>query len=249
MYLAGRKVRGRGFISGYDKLLPERLPEDKMAALVKKLRTGDDEVVEDIIVHHLALTISLVGRYVSYFPNKSDDLMGVAALALTESVKRFAVVGVDDNIAGYITSTIHGTLARYLQEEDNTIQVTTRGFEKAVKKAKEQGGYVSKFLPQTTSLDTTVGNSDDGSNCKTVTQNERNTRSVSTSEDRTGVEIDEILAKCNFTRFEMLVYERLVQGMQESDIARDLNYSRQRINQIKKDVLRKLEPYYGDKKL
>ncbi len=245
MYLAGRKVKGRGFHSGYDKLLPDRLPDEELLKLVQRLRNGDATIIDDVILQYLPLTISIVGRYVASFPTKSDDLMGVAALTLTKAVQKFPLVAENDNLAAYITGMLHGKIGHFLQEEDHTIQVTTRGFERAKRRAKRTGASVSQCLPHTISYDSTDEAGSETLNSQQA-KDVKNVKNVSTSDDQTSTEIAEILERACFTRFEMLVYERLVQGMKETDIARELKYCKQRINQVKKDVIEKLRPYYGD---
>lgn len=241
LYLARRKVVGRGFISGYAGKLPQRLPDDVMLLKIKQLRTGDDSVRDEIILQYMHLAIHIVTKYVTYFPQKYDDLMSVATVSLVTAVSRFHGIAKDDNLGAYIRTCLHGEIARFIQQEDHTIQITTRGFEKAVKKASDDKISVASCLPQTKSIESNSNNSEvSKDNLLFLSPN------LSTTDDNTDVEINEILLKCNFTRFEMLVYERLIQGMDGADIARELGYSKQRISQIKKDVFEKLTPYYGE---
>ena len=237
MYLAGRKVIGVGFYSGYNKL-PKRLTDEELLDAVKKLKTGDPSAVEPLVLTHLGLTIQIVGRYVSYFPHKTDDLMGTATMSLVESVNKFSFVAKDDNITGYIVSCIHGSLARFVREQDHTIQISTRGFEKAVTKAKQENVQVSNFLAQTWNIDAlTRGESEQR-------QEDNFIENISKYDDATSIEIEEIIVKCNFTRFEYLILQKLMQGVKETDIAKELNYSKQRISQVKKIIANKLTPHF-----
>lgn len=243
MFLGRRKSKSIGFNSGYRKLLPPRLPPERIIELVEKLRNGSLDVFEELILQHLALAIHIVGRYVKHFPDKTDDLMSVAALTVTECVHSFANASHDNNLAGYITSNIHGKLSHFIKEEDRLIQVSWSGFSKAQKKAKKEGNAIDFYLPRTTSLDHTTRN-----DSEEEYEGARDSVSIapSVNDDDTKLEIEEILSKCCLTRFEFLVYEKLTQGTKESKIARELGYCKQRINQIKKTLAAKLKPFFGE---
>ena len=227
MYLGKRKVVAKGFSSGYDHL-PEKLTASELTDFVKRLKEGDTSATEPIILGHLGLTIQIVGRYVSYFPLKSDDLMSVASLALTEAVHKFAGLQ-HDNITGYIVGTIHGRISDYLKEEDHTVKISSHGRKQALAKAKEEDSEV---------VFTKSYNIEFITNDKIQGARHMSRISYSVSDE---LEYAEIIEKCNFTRFEFLVYERLMEGMKETDIAKELHYSKQRIWQIKKDLIKKIK--------
>lgn len=237
MYLKGKKVKGRGFVSGYSKLLPVRKPAEEIVELVKRLKKGDDSVKEEIILQHLSLVIYIVTQYVASFPNDADDLMGVAALGLTEAVDKFPLKATDDNICPYITSVVHGRLANFTQQDNRVIQVSHTGFEHAVKKAKEESLPVEQCLPTVQSFQVTVDS------VEFIPQNIQ--KYLLTHDDQTITEVNEILSRCCFTKFEMLVYEGLVQDKTPSEISRELGYSKQRISQIKRGVMFKLNNYFN----
>lgn len=242
MHLGGRKVVGRGFSSGYEKLLPKRISEDEMLSLVKRLRSGDQTVIEELILQHLALTIHIVSRYVHYFPAKADDMMGTASLALAEAVRNFEVKSINDNITGYVVTFIHGRIAHFIEEGDSVIKISSYGFERACRKAKKAGLSVSQCLPQAVSLvpDT---QSDTGAELY-ATMLVSNVKNVSTVDDHTQLEIDEIVSKCYFTRQEAIVLQGSMDGKLDTEIAKDISVHKSRIGQIRTVIVEKLKPFY-----
>lgn len=232
LYLGNRRVTAKGFNSGYDKL-PKRLTSDELTVKVKQLLRGDTEAEEPIILGHLGLIIQIVGRYVSYFPMRADDLLSVATLTLVEAVHKFPEKSVDENITPHIVSQIHGKLSDYLKEEDRVVKVSSDGRKKAVLKAKKEGTSVESQLTRTHSIDYIL----DNENSRTVN---RFIAKVSYF-DKNDIEYQEIIDKCNFTRFEMLVYERIIEGDKDTDIARELHFSKQRINQVKQTMINKVK--------
>lgn len=246
MHLGGRKVVGRGFSSGYEKLLPKRISKDEMLSLVRRLRGGDQTVIEELILQHLALTIHVVSRYVHYFPTKADDMMGTAALALSEAVRNFESKSIDDNITGYVVTFIHGRIAHFIEEGDSVIKISSYGFEKACRKAKKAGLPVSQCLPQTVTLVTDTQN--DTAPELYATMLISNVKNVSTIDDHTQLEIDEIISKCWFTRQEAIVLQGAMDGKFDTEIAKDVGVHKSRIGQIREVIMKKLTPFYGETK-
>jgi len=229
LYLANRKVIGKGFKSGFITA-PPRESDTELVKLVERLRSGDNSTIERIILGHLGLTIQIVGRYVSYFPNKSDDLMSVASVALTEAVGRFPKTARNNNITGYIVSTIHGRISDYLKEEDRTVKISSHE-RKRVKEKSDEDHTVGFLYTNSIEFDyleksnSRLGDILRSNISYTVPDN---------------LEFQEIIDKCCFTRFEYLVYSKMMEGMTEAEISKEMRISKQRINIVKKDLIRKI---------
>lgn len=225
MYLGNRKVIGKSFRSGYDKV-PAKESDTELLRLVQRLRSGDKTVCERIILGHLGLSIQIVGRYVAYFPTRADDLMSVATLALTEAVNKFDVAAKNNNITGYIVGTIHGRISDYLKEHDHTVKISSH----ARKIAKERAKKNNVEAVYTKSI-----NFEDLEKSKQVRFLAKMSYTVNDE-----LEYQEIIDKCCFTRFEYMVYTKMMEGMSEADIAKEMRVSKQRVWIVKKDLIKKI---------
>lgn len=90
-------------------LLPEQMKEDRLWELTRKLRghVATIEDKEELIKGHLRLMISILGTIMhNYSKTIMDDMIGEAALALTEAVNDAENRLIDDNITAYIVSSI-----------------------------------------------------------------------------------------------------------------------------------------------
>jgi len=229
MYLGHRKIKARGYDSGFKQQeIPKPLDQTQLQALVAKLRSGDKTVEEQIILAHLGLTIQIVGRYVNFFPRKSDDLIGVATVALVEAVNRFQYNATNDLITPYIVSCVHGQLSNYLKQ-DQTIRMTQHGFQKH-----------KNNMPIMFSI--SAINEDEDKHLHELII--RALRSFDYHES--AIEVEEVIRKLNFTRFEALVYRKLCDNMSEAEIGRELGYSRSRIYLVRREIAAKLRPFFFD---
>ncbi len=238
MYLGNMKVRARGFTSGFmQKDIPAPLSAEHLESLVVQLGSGSEEVKNQIIMSHLGLTLQIIGRYVEHYPSKTDDLISVAMVSVAESVNKFDTVKKDNNITGYIVSCLHGHLANFIKE-DTTVRISWREIQKQVAEYKETGVPNQQH---TYSLDYCL--QDEGGS---RTSKELVLEAI-TSHDLHQIdsELQEIIDKVHFTRIEHLVYTGLMRGDDESEIAKHIGTSRQRINSVKMVIRAKLEPYYS----
>ncbi len=236
MYLAKRKVKATTFKSGYSNVSKFRLEKDDLEKLVIQLRNGNLEVRELIILSHLGIVLQIVGRYVTYFPFKTEDLMSVATLSLVETVNDFALKGRDNNISGYIVSNVHGKLSRFISEEDRLIQLSTRAWEHLVEKAKEYGVSVESLVPKFVKL---VKNEEDEEEVKVIKGSYEYDRLI-TTDDNSGMSVDETLGRCNFTKKQMIVYQGMIDGLEQKEIGKPLGISQQAVGLIKRQIYDKL---------
>lgn len=235
LYLGNRRIKGKGFTSGYGDTLPPRIPEAELPILVQKLVDGDRSAAEPIILGHLALTVQIVGRYVSYFHKKSEDLMGVAQLELTEATYRFIQKHKDLKITPYLIASIHGKLAEFIRQEDRLIRVTKHGMAEITKKSKAENTSVESNVGTFISLTLILDDKMD----MFYKDNIRYSKYLSYSDDHP-FELQEIIDKCNLTRLENMVYTKLMRGDTEAEIARELKFSRETIRANKQKVVNKL---------
>lgn len=240
MYLAKRKIRSKGFVTGYncDDLKRARLPIEILEQKVILLRSGDKSVVDDIAVSHLGLVISIVGRYVSFFPKQADDLMGVGQLKLVECINNFSVNGKDNNITPYIITCIHGALGVFLQRDNRLIKLKSNDYKKAIKESQDRGVPLRLIIGDFETMNTKPyhENPEEDELDKDLETSSR----LQILDDQSGMETAEIVDSCCPTRFHMLVCKGLMEGNTESNIAREIGKSKQRVNDIKLDILRKL---------
>jgi len=231
MYLGHRKVKARGFESGFQSHeIPAPMEVTKLTELVVKLRSGDKSVEEAIVLNHLGLVIQITGRYVNFFPRKSDDLLGVALVALVDAVNRFQYCATDDLITPYIVASVHGQLANFLKQ-DHTVKITLHAFNK-LKTEKEE-------IPKSFSID--VDPSEDKHLHELVIK-----ALHSYDYSSSALEIEELITKLNFTRLEAIVYRGLCDNVSEAEIGRQLGCSRSCISLVKKGLAIRLHPYFFD---
>lgn len=229
LYLGNMKIRGRGFISGYDTL-PPRIPEADLTVMVEKLLSGDNSFIEPIILGHLSLTVQIVGRYVVFFPKKSEDMMGVAQVELTEATHRFIRNHKDLKITPYLVSSIHGKLAEFIRQDDRLIRVSKYGMAEITKKSKAENTSVEQSVGTFISFEALF-----------AADHSRDTeeRYLAYHDDHPFI-LQEIIDKSNLTRMEFMVYTKLMRGDTEAEISRELKCSRETIRANKQKVINKL---------
>ena len=97
------------------------LTEDQLIEQVKKLKQGDKEAQEKIVLGHLNLAVSIASRYANQFPNKiSVDLAGEAMQAMCSAVNRVRrgySMEKHNNITGFIVKSIQGHLMNYIKSD------------------------------------------------------------------------------------------------------------------------------------
>lgn len=239
MFLGNKQAKGRGYNSGFSqKEIPAPLPAEELEKLVVQLGSGSKEVKNKIIMAHLGLALQIIGRYVASYTSRTDDLIGVTMVSIAESVDKFDSVKKDNNITGYIVTCLHGHLSNFIKE-DKTVKISWSELKKQVEKYKETGEV---NLVYTYSLDFCM--EDDFQNSKIVRRqilDSLSTRDLYESD----IELKEIVEKVSFSRYEHLVFTGLMNGDDESTIAKRIGKSRQSVNLVKMAVRAKLEPYYS----
>lgn len=229
MYLSKRgSIRGQSVNTQLGPL-EDKLSELEMDKLVIQFKKGDNDARERIIKHHMRLVISVVSRYAVRFKAKSDEMVSVALLGLTQAVDNFKVRGKNNQITPYIITHVHSVISDYLCH-DSVVRITRYQLRKmALEYDLTRENNVPEFL---------------GLDFGTMKEVERLTQYSENHESR--VEITEIIGKLDLTRFEAIVLKMKMDGESEADIARHLNTSRERIRLEKLKLAEKLRPYFFD---
>jgi len=97
--------------------LPRRSSEDVIQALLLRVRNGDEEACQQMVLEHMLLAKLKVQDFLSDYPrlqHELDDLVSVAVTAVVEAVNRIKTGSMKDhnNVTGYVRVAIW----RYLGE-------------------------------------------------------------------------------------------------------------------------------------
>lgn len=232
MYLGNRRVRGKSFDSGFKKFDPP-IKKERLIELFTAMKTGDLTGCEEVIRGHMGLSCQIVSRYVSGAPKKSDDLLGVALMALVQAVAWLPARCAHDNPGGYIVETIHSQLSDFIAR-DQTVYIPRSALRKLAKEYNE-AEIKEDNIPETLSYQGL-----DAADKKAQIARAMTTRDVHEND----VEVREIFDHCNLTRFETIVVNRKMEGMSDAEIGRLIGVSRARVGQVKDSVTKKLLPHF-----
>ena len=211
MYLGGKRVKGKSLKTGLTDL-GSKLNDDELAELVRRLKNGES-VENKILRGHIRLILQVSGRYVSYFPNKEDDIVGVALLAATEGVKKARKdMQEPNNISGWIVRSVHYGISHFLKTDD-TIQLP--------RWIKEKGGY--KWLPKVVTLDD-------------IDYDKYQQTSKSPYD-----QVHEIISKTSLSELEHEIIHKVLAGWKITEIAEDMGVSHQYISSNYQKTLAKLK--------
>jgi RNA polymerase sigma factor (sigma-70 family) len=101
---------------------------DENDALYRRIRSGDQSAVAEMIERNMPLVRSRVGAFLKdyrRFRHLFDDLIGVGSLALTGVVNSFATTDVEKP-TGYIVAEIKHALTNYVDTEIGAGMMTSR---------------------------------------------------------------------------------------------------------------------------
>lgn len=244
MFLGNKVAKGRGYASGFQtKDIPKPLEAEELESLVKQLGSNDQEIKNKIIMCHLGLALQIIGRYVAFYASKTEDLVGVAMVSLSESVNKFDSIKKDNNITGYIVTCLHGHLATYIQD-DKTVKISWRAIQKQVAEYKETGvrNDIRTFSLEYKSESTY----EDGYVREFDRMHELVKKALTTNDFyESDIELKEVIDKIGFNRYEHIVFTGLMSGDDEATIAKRVGKTRQSVNLTKLAIRAKLEPYYS----
>ncbi len=95
----------------------EILDDEEKLKLLKRVRVGNSEAIEKMILGHIRLAFSIVSRYVNSFPYFVDDLKSAAIMGVVIAVNKIAKNSMDshDNVTGYIVINVNYVIRREIQ--------------------------------------------------------------------------------------------------------------------------------------
>lgn len=97
--------------------IPQPLSAEDLIYFVNQLRAGSEEAREKIILSHLRLSIQIASPYIKHYPDKQDDILQAAYMGIVIAVDRAPKKLYNDNISGYITTTVHSSIAEFLRKD------------------------------------------------------------------------------------------------------------------------------------
>lgn len=107
----------------YDGVKNYRIEKYRLLGLVTALKEGSQAACDEIILGHIALALSMAARY-AYSTNKTQDITGVAMVALCDAVDRVRRgIAMKDynNIDYYIQTYVSGKITNFLKV-DHTVR-------------------------------------------------------------------------------------------------------------------------------
>lgn len=144
MYLGKTKRRLRYSIShGLGEVdLPNQLSPTDLVKAITEYKNGSVEARRILIETHLRLTIQIASGYVGRFRSKKEDIISAAMLGLVSAVDRAPRVLYNNNIAAYITTSVHSHIHDFLLH-DQLIYIPAKRLQELRQ---------TKLVPYTTTL-------------------------------------------------------------------------------------------------
>lgn len=198
MRLSGVKARGRAIQHPFYKLeLPDAIAEEEKPELILEIRAGNVAAAHYVILSHVRMMLSIVGRYMACLDNqsKSDDLVSAAVEGLCHAVGKIKEDGLPhDNLTGYLVETMHTYISTAI-ERFPTVRVPGRS------KRRHQ-----KFLPTPVTSELTDA----------VIEQHFDRRINSSSQ----MEADEMVEKIVQSPRERAIIEYRIEGYKDAEIAK-----------------------------
>lgn len=120
MTLIKRKIKAGSFQrTGICDYYPQKI--ENIQEILERVREGNREARDTLILGHLRLATSIVNRYLSYLNSNhsvmADDLDGAAIEGIVDAVDRIEKGKMQhDNVTGYIVYSIHNSINRCLKK-------------------------------------------------------------------------------------------------------------------------------------
>lgn len=219
---------GRASIQ-YRGVIKYRIDPNRLLGLVSALRSGSDAAAYEIIIGHLQLTISLAARYAYRSPKKTQDITGVAVLALCDCVERIRTglsLKEHNNITGYIITYVTGKISNFLKV-DHTVRPPLES-DWLLREYKKHG---REFLFQyfgTISYDRIVSATESEIKYKIAEPHTRDPYEI--------MFVNEILESKHFTRRERIIMRLKWEGETDAEIASIFGMSTSSITKIRQQL-------------
>jgi RNA polymerase sigma factor (sigma-70 family) len=208
-----------------DIKLPALIPSDLIAEKLLRLRAGDKDIRNDLVLHYLRLVFAIVGRIKADYPKrKHNDLLGTGILSLVEcldSISDGTGMQDHDNLDAYVHKTIYHEIREFIKI-DHTVTPPLNS-DWLIAKVKEEGTDVYttlfgtvEYIEVSNDIDYT---GDEGE------ESDGKTYGLFTPSPQEGIEIREILTSFYFTTKEKKIIEMRMEGSTLEDIAKELGIS------------------------
>jgi len=114
MSLRGRNIKTKGPFRNHN--FPKQIDSDELQIVLEKVRKGDSDAIETMILGHCRLALSIVNRYLSVFNiNDSEDLDSAAIQGIVIAVNLIVKGRLKhNNPTGYIVTYIHQYITEYI---------------------------------------------------------------------------------------------------------------------------------------
>ena len=102
----------------YEGAISYRIEKYRLLGLIYALKSGSETAAREIVLGHLALTLSMAARYAFINKRKKYDIVGVAVLALCDCVDRIRTkqtILKDSHIDRYIQTYVTGKITNFLK--------------------------------------------------------------------------------------------------------------------------------------
>lgn len=220
---------------------PERIPPDKLTSLVTRLKSGDTEVINEIVMGHLRLGLHIASRYGSLYPDKIDDIVGVMTLALVKYVRKARHALRDNNITPYLTTNIHEKILDFV-ENDHCVNMPSR----TVRHYVYTGNSKLDTVPVPIAIHKDYYEEYESPNHQDIYKSPENSGSfvVLETTDENLIEINELLEKVTPDFIERRVIELRAQGYTYSEISPQVGYSVSSIHLIVNTVEKRFMRIY-----
>ena len=130
----------------------DRLTEEEVQALVKRLLAGDESTIPQIAQSYIPLALSISRVYGYKNPQRKSDIDASALHGLTQAVTWFPKRAYNTNITPYLHKTIHRFIRDYI-ERDHTVPIPRKSFKKAEAEGKILVSYSTSLMAMSDSTD------------------------------------------------------------------------------------------------
>jgi DNA-directed RNA polymerase specialized sigma subunit len=180
--------------------LPHPLEEEDLETLVEHWREGDKVARDDIIKYNLRLAVAMAASMASRAWHIKDDLLSVSLLTLCQAVDKFPQVASDNRIIPYVAQAIKYALVKELADAP-VIRIPDR----TIAKCNQNGTELDLNIRKTIQL-----------------EGDKKVQKATNGSRINHVEFNEIMELCAETDEERLIFQMVLAGHHDIEIARIL---------------------------
>jgi len=242
MFLLRKKVKAWSIQNPFGEL-SEKIEESELEQLITRLRLGIEskEDREKLYKGHMRLAMNIVAKYAKQAPNKIDDLISEAMLAISISIQEARTKLKDNNFTPYCIAKVHSLVYAFITSDHvakvpiSTITHKARiGEPIAPIKVESLTFYFDQERSKELDPEEMVPK-------RNTTR--RRSKSLETGNGEQLVIIKEMIAKSQKTVLDRRVIHLRFKGHTDKEIAEILGLSVSRVNQIKAGVLERYEEF------